>query len=136
MSNSVRPHRWQPTRLLSLGFSRQEYWSGLPFASPACESEVAQSCLTLHDPMDCSPPGSSVHGFLRQEYWSGLPLPSSYKLFMYCKISDVLRATTSSVLKEFIQLPKNSLQFEYLQFILLVLCFFIDIYFQLGSHVF
>ena len=26
------------------------------------ESEVAQSCLTLRDPMDCSPPGSSVHG--------------------------------------------------------------------------
>ena len=25
------------------------------------ESEVAQSCLTLRDPMDCSPPGSSVH---------------------------------------------------------------------------
>ena len=25
------------------------------------ESEVAQSCLTLSDPMDCSPPGSSVH---------------------------------------------------------------------------
>ena len=27
-------------------------------------------------PMDCSPPGSSVHGILRQEYWSGLPFPS------------------------------------------------------------
>ena len=26
------------------------------------ESEVAQSCLTLSDPMDCSPPGSSIHG--------------------------------------------------------------------------
>ena len=26
------------------------------------ESDVAQSCLTLHDPMDCSLPGSSVHG--------------------------------------------------------------------------
>ena len=26
------------------------------------ESEVAQSCPTLSDPMDCSPPGSSVHG--------------------------------------------------------------------------
>jgi len=26
------------------------------------ESEVAQSCLTLSDPMDCSPPGSSAHG--------------------------------------------------------------------------
>ena len=25
------------------------------------ESEVAQSCLTLSDPMDCSPPGSSIH---------------------------------------------------------------------------
>ena len=33
----------------------------------------AQPCLTLSDPMDCSPPGSSVHGFPRQEYWSGLP---------------------------------------------------------------
>ena len=40
------------------------------------ESEVAQSCPTLGDPMDCSLPGSSVHGFSRQEYWSGEPLPS------------------------------------------------------------
>ena len=29
------------------------------------ESEVAQLCLTLHDPMDCSPPGSSVHGIFQ-----------------------------------------------------------------------
>ena len=29
------------------------------------ESEVAQSCPTLCDPMDCSPPGSSVHGILQ-----------------------------------------------------------------------
>ena len=29
------------------------------------ESEVTQSCLTLSDPMDCSPPGSSVHGTLQ-----------------------------------------------------------------------
>ena len=36
---------------------------------------VAQSFPTLWDPMDCSPPGSSVHGFSRQEYWSGLPCP-------------------------------------------------------------
>ena len=36
MSNSVRPHRRQPTRLPppSLGFSRQEHWSGLPWPSP------------------------------------------------------------------------------------------------------
>ena len=46
------------------------------------ESEVTQSCLTLSDPMDCSPPGSSIHGrstgvsVSRQQYWSGVPLPS------------------------------------------------------------
>ena len=38
---------------------------------------LAQLCLTLCDPMDCGPPGSSLSmGFLRQEYWSGLPFPS------------------------------------------------------------
>ena len=29
------------------------------------ESEVAQSCLTLNDPMDCSLPGSSIHGIFQ-----------------------------------------------------------------------
>ena len=29
------------------------------------ESEVAQSCPTLHNPMDCSLPGSSVHGIFQ-----------------------------------------------------------------------
>ena len=36
---------------------------------------VAQSCLTLRDPI-CSPPGSSFMGFSKQEYRSGLPFPS------------------------------------------------------------
>ena len=36
----------------------------------------AQFSLTIWNPMDCSPPGSSIHGIPRQEYWSGLPLPS------------------------------------------------------------
>ena len=49
----------------SLGFSRQEHWSGLPFPSPMRESEVAQLCLTLSDPVDCSLPGSSVHGIFQ-----------------------------------------------------------------------
>ena len=56
-----------------MGFSRQEYWSGVPLPSPGkirkglskCLSEVCQSCPTLCDPMDCSPPGSSVHGILQ-----------------------------------------------------------------------
>ena len=61
---------------LSLGISRQEHWSGLPFPSPMqesgkwkwkvkSESEVAQSCPTLSDPMDCSLPGSSIHGIFQ-----------------------------------------------------------------------
>ena len=52
----------------SMEFSRQEYWSGLPFPSPmhACmHAKSLQSCLTLCDPMDSSPPGSSVHGILQ-----------------------------------------------------------------------
>ena len=50
---------------LSLGFSRQEDWSGLPFPSPMHESEVAQSCPSLSNPMDCGPPGSSIHGIFQ-----------------------------------------------------------------------
>ena len=38
--------------------------------------KVTQLCPTLCDPMDCSPPSSSVHGILQQEYWSGSPFPS------------------------------------------------------------
>ena len=40
MSDCVRPQRWQPIQIPpSLGFPRQEYWSGLPFPSPMHESE-------------------------------------------------------------------------------------------------
>ena len=63
----VTPQMAAHQALPSLGFSRQEHWSGLPFPSPMhkSESEVAQSCPTLSDPMDCSPPGSSVHGIFQ-----------------------------------------------------------------------
>ena len=54
---------------LTLGFSRQEHWSGLPFPLQCMkvksESEDAQSCPTLCNPMDCSPPGSSIHGIFQ-----------------------------------------------------------------------
>ena len=45
-----------------------------PGSSFSCA--VAQSCLTLCDPMDGSPPGSPSLGYFRQEHWSGLPFPS------------------------------------------------------------
>ena len=38
-----------------------------------CCTNLLQLCLTLHEAMDYSPPGSPAHGFSRQEYWSGLP---------------------------------------------------------------
>ena len=40
------------------------------------DSEVAQSCPTLCDPMDSSLPGSIVHGIFQARYWSGMPFPS------------------------------------------------------------
>ena len=42
-------------------------------ALQACHCSGATSWPTLYNPMECSPPGLSVHGFSRQEYWSGLP---------------------------------------------------------------
>ena len=70
MSNSVRPHRRQPTRLChpwdSLGKNTGVGCHFLLQCMKAkSESEVTQSCLNLHDPMDCSPPGSPVYGIFQ-----------------------------------------------------------------------
>ena len=70
MSDSVRPHRRQPTRL------RRPWDSPGKNTGVGChfllqcmkvksESEVAQSCPTLSDPMDRGLPGSSVHGIFQ-----------------------------------------------------------------------
>ena len=120
MSDSVQPHRRQPTRLPrpwdspgkntgvgchfllqcmkvkvkwlsrvlllatpwtvahqappSMGFSRQEYWSVVPLPSLVLSH---QTCPTLCDPMDCNPPGSSVHGILQAGIleWVAMPSP-------------------------------------------------------------
>ena len=70
VSNSVRPQRWQPTRLhrpwdspdKNTGVDCHFLLQGMKVKS---ESEVAQSCPTPSNPMDCSPPGSSVHGIFQ-----------------------------------------------------------------------
>ena len=69
---------------LSLGFSRQEHWSGLPFPSPMHESEgeVAQLCPTLGHPMDCSPPGSSAHGICQTRVLEWGAIAFSISLFL------------------------------------------------------
>ena len=54
----------------SMGFSRQEYWSGVPLPSllqsNAAASKSLQSCPTQCDPIDGSPPGSPVPGILQE----------------------------------------------------------------------
>ena len=67
---TVQPHRWQPTRLPRPWDSPGKNTGvGCHFLLQCMkvksESEVAQSCLTLCDPMDCSPPGSSIHGIFQ-----------------------------------------------------------------------
>ena len=48
----------------------------IPATAAAAAAKSLQSCPTLCDPIDGSPPGSSVPGILQQEPWSGLPFPS------------------------------------------------------------
>ena len=81
MSDSVRPHRWQPTRLpRSWDSPGKNTGVGCHFLlqrmKVKSESEGAQLCPTLSDPMDCSLPGSSIRRIFHQEHWSGVPLPS------------------------------------------------------------
>ena len=79
---------------LSLGFSRQEHWSGLPFPSPMHESEKWKwSCSVVSN---LATPWTAAHqappsmGFSRQEYWSGLPL--SHFLRGHLKVCLVSRS--------------------------------------------
>ena len=70
VSNSVRTHRRQPTRLPRPWDSPGKNTGVgchflLQFMKVKSESEVAQSCPTLSDPMDCSLPGSSVYGIFQ-----------------------------------------------------------------------
>ena len=70
MSNSVRPRRWQPTRLPTPWDSPGKNTGvGCHFLLQCMkvksESEIAQLCLTLSEPMDCSPPSSSAHGIFQ-----------------------------------------------------------------------
>ena len=71
----------------SLGFSRQEHWSGLPFPSPVHESEKWKwSHSVVSDssrPHWLQPTRLLSMGFSRQEYWSGSPVPSPESLSIW-----------------------------------------------------
>ena len=81
----MRPHRRQPTRLPRPWDSPGKNtgvgcYFLLQCVKVKSEREVAQSCPTLSDPMDCSPPGSAVHGIFqaRELEWVPLPSPTLY----------------------------------------------------------
>ena len=106
MSDSVRPHRWQPTRLPHLWDSPDKNTGvGCHFLLQCMkvksESEVTQSCLTLSDPMDCSLLGSSIHGIFQARVleWGAIAFsgPATWrainKICTYCTIQSGLQMT-------------------------------------------
>ena len=106
MSDSVRPHRWQPTRLpCPWGSPGKNTGVGCHFLLQCMkvksESEVAQS--TLRDPMDCSPPGSSIHGIFQARVleWGAIA-------FSECKLVQPLWKIVWQFLRKLkIELPYN-----------------------------
>ena len=67
---------------LSMGVSRQEYWSGVPLPSPiTAAAKSLQLCPTLCDPREGSPPGSPVPGILqaRTLEWVAISFSSAWK---------------------------------------------------------
>ena len=85
-SDSVRPQRRQPSRLPCPWDSPGKNTGVgchflLQFMKVKSESEVAQSCLTCRDPMDCSPPGSSIHGIFQARVleWVVIAFSSVYE---------------------------------------------------------
>ena len=92
MSDSVQPHRRQPTRLPCPWDSPGKNTGvGCHFLLQCIkvksESEVAQSCPTLSDPMDCSLPGSSVHGIFQARVleWGAIALYT----YMHIETKDI-----------------------------------------------
>ena len=91
MSDSVRPQRRQPTRLPRPWDSPGKNTGVdchflLQCMKVKSESEVAQSCLTLSDPTDCSPPGSSVHGIFQVRVLEWVAIAFSKKNIYFCFI--------------------------------------------------
>ena len=91
MSDSVRPHRQQPTRLPRPWDSPGKNTGvGCHFLLQCMkvksESEVAQSCPTLNDPMDFSPPGSSVNGIFQARVLEWVAIAFSNKKGMWPQI--------------------------------------------------
>ena len=122
LSCSVQPHRRQPTRLPHPWDSPGKNTGvGCHFLLQCrkvkSESQVAQSCPTLSDPMDCSLPGSSVHGIFQASVleWGAIAFSGacSYKhtdfvsIIFKLKSLEVILVPFATVLK-----LQNSIKFR------------------------
>ena len=105
VSDFVRPQRRQLTRLpcpwdspgKNTGVGCHFLLQGMKVKS---ESEVAQSCLTLSDPTDCSLPGSSVHGIFQARVLEWDTIAVSFFCFIF------------------------SYSFSYIQSLIILLCYY------------
>ena len=104
----MRPHRRQPTRLPCPWDSPGKNTEvGCHFLLQCMkvksESEVAQLCLTCSDPMDCSPPGSSIHGIFQARVleWGAIAFSSedltSVEILSCCSLVLLLLSFASLV---------------------------------------
>ena len=101
MSDSVRPPRWEPARLRCPWDSPGKNTElGCHFLLQCIkvnsEREVAQSCLTLSDPMDCSLSGSSVHGIFHSRVLEWVTSGFSVKWLqpLYITLQQFLKRTS------------------------------------------
>ena len=134
MSDSVRPHRWQPIRLphpwdfpgKNTGVDCHFF---LQCRKVKSESEVTQSYLTLSDPMECSLPGSSIHGIFQARVleWGAISFSvqlfrsvflnfkifvkiSSFLLFFICSFITLCSEKISDIISIFLDLMTTRVQ--------------------------
>ena len=109
MSDSVRPHRWQPTRLLHPWDSPGKNTGvGCHFLLQCMKvkskSEVAQSCPTFRDPIDGSLPGSSFLGIFQARVLEWVTIAFSLDYYNFVVLSEVWKGYSSC----FVLFPQNS----------------------------
>ena len=117
MSNSVRPHRRQPTRLPRPWDSPcKNTGVGCHFLLQCMkvksESEVAQLCPTLRDPMDCRPPGSSTHEIFQARVleWGAITFSDNtcYWIINILKLNIALPSLSLKDFKKYLQNQRSS----------------------------
>ena len=125
MSNSVRPHRRQPTS--PWDSPGKNTGVGCHFLLQCMkvksESEFAQSCLTLCDRMDCSLPGSSVHGIFQARVleWGAIGSSHIHAVFLSkeyttrCSLNLTVNLSRGKDDTYFFKIYTNFCIFEYVQ---------------------